>query len=58
VGTTEAGVARFDGGAWRYYTAASGLPDDTITSIFVDRASTPRRVIVGTASGVAVYAGP
>ena len=59
VGTPGGGIARFAGGAWRYHTAGSGLPSDTITSLFVDRRpGAPRRVIIGSRAGVAVYSGP
>jgi hypothetical protein len=57
VGTWNAGLARVKDGNWRYYTQASGLPSPDITSIFVDKDSHPRRVIIGSDVGVAIYDG-
>ena len=57
VGTFDGGIARLKSGAWTYYTQASGLPSDSITQIIIDRAANPRRVVIGTGGGVAVYTG-
>src|SRR5207245_2186441 len=58
VGTIYGGIARKQGGSWTYYTSGKGLPSDQITAIFVDRFASPRRVLVGTDQGVAIYTGP
>ncbi len=57
VGTFNAGISRVKDGQWRYYTEGSGLPSPDITSIFVDRDSHPRRVLIGSDVGVAIYDG-
>jgi len=57
VGTDSAGIARNTKSGWLYYTFASGLPADEITSLAVDRNARPRRIYIGTTSGVAVYSG-
>ncbi len=58
VGTTGGGIARYFGKTtWRYYTAGSGLPSDGITSLAIDHSVNPRRLIIGTVAGVAVYSG-
>jgi hypothetical protein len=59
VGTVSAGIARRGStGGWIYYTAASGLPSDGVSSLAIDRSSQPRRVLIGTDAGVSVYTGP
>lgn len=58
VGTDYGGIARKQGEVWRYYTWQSGLPSDGITTIFIDRYASPRRVLIATQEGVAIYAGP
>lgn len=57
VGSFYGGLARYDGRAWRYYTQASGLPSDEIRALFIDRSATPRRLLIATSAGVAVYDG-
>lgn len=55
---TEAGLARARGGSVvQVIDASQGLPG-AITSVFVDRGASPRRVIVGTTHGVGIYDGP
>ncbi len=58
VGTFLGGVARMTNAGWVYYTAGSGLPGDDVTSITIDRNASPRRVYIGTTTGVGVYTGP
>ncbi|HEX2568484.1 MAG TPA: hypothetical protein VH877_02920 [Polyangia bacterium] len=58
VGTDYGGIARKQGDVWRYYTWQSGLPSDGITAIFIDRYASPRRVLIATQEGVAMYTGP
>ena len=54
----EAGLIRLFGGTvGQVFDATDGVPG-TVLSVFVDEWSTPRRVIVGTTEGVAVYEGP
>jgi len=54
----EAGLARIVGGSVvLVWSAAEGIPG-AVTSVFVDRSTSPRRLIVGTTHGVVIYDGP
>jgi len=54
----EAGLARVVGGrVVQVWGSADGLPG-AITSVFVDRSQRPRRLIIGTTQGIAIYDGP
>ncbi len=50
-GTRNAGLARFDGKAWRNYTVADGLPSNQITALNFDGNG---RLWIGTSDGLAV----
>ncbi len=51
-GTWGAGLARFDGKAWRNYTVADGLPNNQITTLNFDRKG---QLWIGTKDGLAVF---
>lgn len=54
----EAGLLRLRGASpAQAIDASDGLPG-AVVSVFVDTASSPRRVIIGTTEGVAIYDGP
>jgi hypothetical protein len=59
IGTRDGGVARFDAGSnkWTYYTTASGLPNDSINTVYVDQFAKSRRVFIATQSGFSIYSG-
>ncbi len=51
-GSRGAGLARFDGKAWRNYTVAEGLPSNQISALNFDRKG---RLWIGTENGLAVF---
>lgn len=51
VGTRGAGLARFDGKAWRSYSVTDGLPSNQVFALHFDRKG---RLWIGTESGLAV----
>jgi hypothetical protein len=60
IGTTEAGVARYDAtqNRWTYYDHSSGLADDAVNTIYVDQFDPTRRLFIATRNGVTVFASP
>lgn len=54
---TDAGVIRWRGGFGEPLNPMNGLPGVPM-SVWIDTTSSPRRVIIGTSAGVAIYDGP
>ena len=59
VATADAGLARLDPktGIWQTHRASAGFPSDEVREVTIDRARSPRRVVITTAAGVASYNG-
>jgi hypothetical protein len=59
VGSDGGGVARYNVASnhWTYYTKSSGLPDDSVNTVYVDQFAHTRRMFIATHSGVALYEG-
>ena len=51
-GTLGAGLARFDGKAWKNYTVADGLPNNQISTLMFDAKG---QLWIGTKDGLAVF---
>jgi hypothetical protein len=56
IGTRAGGVARLEtSGTWTYFTAASGLPSDSVHAIYFDKLAATGRVWIATGNGIAEF---